>query len=180
MKKMNLAHGLGFLVLAACATQPLQSTIPATLVPPRERAVERISATGVQIYQCRAATGGANAGPSWVFVAPEANLFDAKGRGAGTHYAGPHWEAPDGSKIVGALKAKEDAPKAGSIPWLLLSARSVGSEGRFASITSVQRVNTEGGVAPARKCDASTLGVTERVPYTADYVLLSARTHTAM
>jgi hypothetical protein len=32
------------------------------------------------------------------------------------HYAGPTWEAADGSKIVGKALANEPAPKAGAIP----------------------------------------------------------------
>jgi hypothetical protein len=32
-------------------------------------------------------------------VAPEADLFDARGNRIGRHYAGPHWRSTDGSKI---------------------------------------------------------------------------------
>jgi hypothetical protein len=168
--KMNVIPA-GLLLLAACASQPPQAPIPETLVPSGERQLERIAARGVQIYQCRAATGTASTGPAWAFVGPEADLFDAQGRSAGKHYGGPHWEAPDGSKILGTVKTRADAPQAGAIPWLLLTAKSVAGAGRYAGVTSVQRVNTVGGVAPSAKCDASTLGATERVPYTADYVL---------
>ena len=159
------------LLLAACASLPPQVVIPEALVPAGERAIERLSARGVQIYECRVATGTANPGPTWTFVAPEAELFDSQGRNVGKHYAGPHWEAPDGSKISATVKARADAPQAGAIPWLLLTAKSVGGGGRFAGVTSVQRVNTGGGVAPAAKCDPAKRGATERVPYTADYVL---------
>ena len=101
-------------------------------------------------------------------------LIDASGAVAGKHYGGPHWESLDGSKIVGAVKARADAPQASAIPWLLLSAKSVGGPGRYAQVTSVQRIHTVGGLAPARTCDASTLGAIERVPYTADYLLFSS------
>ena len=37
---------------------------------------------------------------------------------------------------------------------------------------SVQRIHTRGGTAPARRCDEATLGRTERVPYSADYVFV--------
>jgi hypothetical protein len=56
------------------------------------------------------------------------------------------------------------------VPWLLL--RSVGNvgPGRFADITSVQRLNTTGGIAPASSsCNASTLGTIAQVAYSADY-----------
>jgi hypothetical protein len=146
--------------------------VPAALVPSGELPVERIAARGVQIYACRAKAGTASAA-EWVFVAPDATLFDAQGAVTGTHYAGPHWEAADGSKIIGSVKARADAAEASAVPWLLLSARSVGSSGRYAGVTSVQRVNTTGGTAPASGCDASTVGTTVRVPYTADYVLFA-------
>jgi Protein of unknown function (DUF3455) len=157
---------------AATVLQPAEAQLAPGLVPEGERPVERFAAAGVQLYECRAKAGAAS-GAEWVFVAPEAELRDALGQDAGKHYAGPHWEAPDGSRIVGTVRARADAPQAGAIPWLLLAAKSVGGEGRFARVTSVQRVNTVGGVAPARSCDTSTIGAVERVPYTADYVLLA-------
>jgi len=169
MKKSFIPASL--LLLSACASQPPQVPVPEALVPAGERVIERVSARGVQIYECRVAAGTANPGPTWTFVAPEAELFDGQGRSVGKHYAGPHWEAPDGSKIIATVKTRADAPQAGAIPWLLLTAKSVGGNGRFAAVTSVQRVNTVGGVAPAAKCDPGTRGATERVPYTADYVL---------
>ena len=43
------------------------------------------------------------------------------------------------------------------------------AEGKFAGVTSVQRVATRGGVEPAARCDASNAGKELRVPYTADY-----------
>ena len=160
------------LLLVASASTPVGPTIPSTLVPAGQHAVDRVAARGVQVYQCRG-IAGTTQDTHWVFVAPDAQLFDAEGRHAGTHYAGPHWEAPDGSKIFGIVKAREDAPREGAIPWLLLSAHSFGGEGRFAKVASVQRLNTSGGVAPARACDVTSIGAIERVPYTADYVLYS-------
>jgi hypothetical protein len=155
------------LVLAAC------TGVPTALKPEGPQHLsERVAARGVQIYECRALPNAA--GASWVFVAPEAELLDGRGNVTGKHYAGPHWEALDGSKIVGAVKARSDAPQAGAIPWLLLSAKSVGGPGRYAGVTSVQRIHTVGGLAPAKACDSGTLGEVERVPYTADYVLFSS------
>jgi hypothetical protein len=155
-------------VLAAC------TGVPATLRPEGpQRLAERVGARGVQIYECRA-TPNATGGAQWVFVAPEAELLDARGTVTGKHYAGPHWESLDGSKIVGAVKARADAPQSGAIPWLLLSAKSVGGPGRFAHVTSVQRIHTVGGTAPSKPCDGSTLGAIERVPYRADYLLFAS------
>jgi hypothetical protein len=112
--------------LAALALFVVSATaqdIPAKLAPPQERSlVGKYAAKGVQIYVCRV-KGAAN---EWDFKAPEAELTDAQGRPFAKHYAGPTWEAPDGSKIVGKILAKEPAPKAGAIPWLLLSTESSG------------------------------------------------------
>jgi len=165
----TIASSLSALMLAACATAP---AVPAALVPAGETAVGRVAARGVQIYECRAKAGAA--GAEWAFVGPEAELLDASGAPAGKHYAGPHWEDRDGSKIVGSVKARADAPTAGAIPWLLLTTRSVGTSGRLAGVTSIQRVNTVGGLAPTGGCDAGTIGRSARVPYTADYVLFAA------
>lgn len=156
------------LFIAACATQPVAPAVPANLVPSGEKYVETVAARGVQIYECRVT---ANAAPAWAFVAPEAQLFDAQGRSVGKHYAGPSWEALDGSKIQGSVKTRADATAAGAIPWLLLTTKAAGGSGTFSKVTSVQRINTIGGVAPSGSC---AVGATERVPYTADYVMFAA------
>ena len=124
-----------------------------------------VPAKGVQIYECRAG--------NWAFVAPDAELFDRAGKKIGSHYAGPHWEAADGSKVLGVVKQRADAPDAGDIPWLLLGAKSVGGEGAFSKVTSIQRVATVGGIAPAAGCNEA--GARARVPYTADYYFFSPK-----
>jgi hypothetical protein len=79
-------------------------------------------------------------------AAPEADLFDTTGRKIGKHYAGPHWASTVGSKIAGTIKERADAPQADAMPWWLLVTKSVGSQGSFSRITSIQRVSTVGGV----------------------------------
>jgi hypothetical protein len=153
------------LCVAGCASAP-SVDVPDKLRPGAgETLAMVVPARGVQIYECRAAKEGAY---EWAFVAPEAELFDAGGRKIGKHYAGPSWEAADGSIIVGAVKERADAPAPNAIPWLLLSAKSVGSQGAFAKVTSVQRVHTVGGVAP-KGCFQPEAGKQLRVGYTADY-----------
>jgi hypothetical protein len=113
-------------------------------------------------------------GRSQARLAPEAELFDSRGNLIGRHYAGPSWEATgDGSKVVGTVTTRAEAPEAGAIPWLLLSTKSVGGRGYFSDVTSVQRVATHGGVAPAGGCDG--VGEQVRIPYTADYYFFHAR-----
>jgi hypothetical protein len=70
---------------------------------------------------------------------------------------------------VGTVKERADAPAADAIPWLLLTVTSAGPEGFFSKITSVQRVNTVGGVAPKEGCSRAAVGTTARVKYRADY-----------
>ena len=123
-------------------------------------------ATGVQIYECLPKKD-ANTQFEWTFKAPEALLYGEGRELLGKHYAGPTWEANDGSKVRGAVKARQDAP-AGNIPWLLITATPEGA-GRFANITSIQRVDTVGGTAPKDGCDAASAGKVARVNYSAVY-----------
>ena len=149
--------------LAGCASSV---SVPDSLKPAAGESLALVvPAQGDQIYECRAG--------KWAFVAPEAELFNRAGKKIGRHYAGPHWESLDGSRIVGALKARADAPRAGDIPWLLLSAKSVGAEGAFSKVTSIQRVTTMGGSAPIEPCSQD--GRRVRVPYTADYYFFKAK-----
>lgn len=149
--------------LAGCASSV---SVPDSLKPAAGESLALVvPAQGDQIYECRAGR--------WAFVAPEAELFNRAGKKIGRHYAGPHWESLDGSRIVGAVKARADAPRAGDIPWLLLSAKSVGAEGAFSKVTSIQRVTTLGGSAPIEPCSQD--GRRVRVPYTADYYFFTAK-----
>ena len=120
----------------------------------------------VQVYECRVGAGGT---PSWTLVAPDAELYDRHGRHVGHHGAGPHWQADDGSRIDGQVKARAEAPAPDAIPWLLLAARASGPSGAFSEVTSVQRVNTTGGKAPDGTCNEQALASVVRVPYRADY-----------
>jgi len=172
---------LGPVLLSLFATSAsAQVPGPAVEVPPRlkpgadEALALVVPAKGVQIYECRARKDQAGA-YEWAFVAPEADLFDAHGMKIGKHYAGPHWESNDGSKIIGAVKERADAPRADAISWLLLTAKSDGPAGSFSKITSVQRVNTVGGVAPGGGCSQSNVGAVGRVSYAADYYFFTSR-----
>ena len=166
------------LLVAACASpRPAAHmvTVPDKLKPGANESLAMIvPAKGVQIYECRARRDQAGV-YEWAFVAPEADLFDARGNRTGRHYAGPHWEATDGSKILGTVKERADAPMADAIPWLLLGAKSVGPDGSFSKVTSIQRVNTQGGIAPKDGCSQSAVGTPARIRYTADYYFFIAK-----
>jgi len=178
MSKTKIAAFLLVLLGAACASpQPPTSMVkvPDKLKPGANESLAMIvPAKGVQIYECRARKDQVG-GYEWAFVAPEADLFDARGNRIGRHYTGPHWESTDGSKILGTVKERADAPVADAIPWLLLTAKSVGSEGSFSKVTSIQRVNTVGGVAPKAGCSQAAAGTPARINYTADYYFFTAK-----
>lgn len=165
-------------LVAACAGRPSPAprvSVPDTLRPGANESLAMIvPAKGVQIYECRVKKEQAGA-YEWAFVAPEADLFDERGNRIGKHYAGPHWEAADGSKIMGVVKERADARSPDAIPWLLLAAKSVGPAGSFSRVTSIQRVNTGGGAAPKEGCSRAAVGTTARVGYTADYYFFSTK-----
>lgn len=166
---------LSTLGLAACSTMPALVAVPDAIKGDASQQVTMVvPAKGVQIYECRAKQGQAGAF-EWAFVGPEAALYNTSGTQIGKHYGGPSWEANDGSKLVGALKARSDAPKAGDIPWLLLTTTASGPKGSFSDVSAIQRVNTVGGIAPTAACGAGNVGAGARVPYTADYYMLAKK-----
>jgi hypothetical protein len=146
-------------------SSPCAGELPAPLVVPAGNELAfALGAEGVQIYSC-AGNGGSY---GWELRAPEARLFEARGRDAGMHYAGPTWESTDGSRLVGA-KVAAATPDAAAIPWLLLRATSHAGSGRMGKVTFVQRMKTWGGNAPNDGCDAAHADAVVRVPYRAVY-----------
>jgi Protein of unknown function (DUF3455) len=171
---------LGAALLTACASgggMVNTPAVPANLAPPAgEKQAFVHHARGVQIYRCAAAAAGASganaAAFNWAFVAPQADLYASTAQAAvlGTHGAGPHWQAADGSRVTGVVKARADAPVAGAIPWLLLTTTPGDKPGLMAAVTHIQRINTAAGVAPATGCAAAAdAGKEARVPYTTLY-----------
>jgi hypothetical protein len=124
---------------------------------------------GAQVYSCEISPSGFG----WRLKAPEATLLDSAGAEFGRHFAGPSWQARDGSTIVGEVMASNPAPQPGSIPWLLLRAKSHAGGGAFASVGYIARIRTSGGLAPADGCDAAHAGAERRVAYSALYVFFS-------
>jgi hypothetical protein len=152
------------------ATVPALADQAAVARPAHAPLLVAARADGVQIYACETTEKG----PDWVFKAPEANLFDAKGRQIGTHFAGPAWKLADGSQVTGAVIAKADAPIPGAIPWLLLEVKTHEGAGRLAAVALIRRADTKGGAAPADGCDAGHLGEQARMRYSATYQFFGA------
>jgi len=139
--------------------------VPAQLRPPASQALLLLMhGKGDQIYSCKNDVTGY----LWELKAPDAQLFDKEGKPFGRHFAGPSWEAKDGSRVTGTMVDGVPSPDANSIPWLLLTVSSRRGDGVLARVTSIQRLNTKGGKAPA-SCDAAHVGEELRVPYSADY-----------
>ena len=100
---------------------------------------------------------------------PVATLYGADEQVVGKYYAGPTWEASDGSKITGKQVAVAPASP-GSIPLQLVKAEPAMGAGAMNGVSYIQRLNTKGGVAPAMACDAAGKGQRQQVAYEADYV----------
>lgn len=158
----------------ACTPGVTVPDVPASLRPPTGHiAFLEALASGVQVYECAPKADGTGV-HEWAFRSPEATLTYRSGRPLGKHFAGPTWAANDGSTVVAQVKARDAAPSASAIPWLLLSATSTSGNGIFGQTMSIQRVHTAGGVAPAASCGPTNGGQTERVPYTATYYFYRA------
>ena len=181
--------------LAACATAPQTPSPPAKAgeAPPvaalpaptspapslgffsRIKAPEtvepvlRLQGRGVQVFRCEPR----GSGYTWLYRLPEADLFDASGKAVVRHGANFSFEHADGSRLLGSVVDFDDAPEASNLRWLLLSTRSFG-QGVLSGITFVQRVNTIGGMPPAR-CDAAQQNRLLRVDFSADFVFYKPR-----
>jgi uncharacterized protein DUF3455 len=144
---------------------PALAQVPPSIAAPGETAVATFHAEGAQVYECKA---GADGKLAWAFREPIATLF-LDGKTVGRHYAGPNWEHADGSAV--AAKAAGNAPgkTASDIPWLKLEVTQQRGSGTLTGVTTVQRINTAGGVFSGA-CDKA--GTFHSAPYSADYVFL--------
>jgi hypothetical protein len=146
--------------------------VPQQLRPPaNEKLLLQVHAKGDQVYVCK----GEGAQFAWTLKAPDAQLFDKDGKPFGKHFAGPSWEATDGSLVRGKAIVNVPSPDADSIPWLLVNVVGHEGSGVLSPATTIQRLNTKGGKAPASGCDASHAGQEVRVAYSADYVFYSPK-----
>lgn len=168
------------MLVTACASGPLttmsydQSALPgAVQVPAGHKVAMETVGIGQITYECRAKADPAG-GYEWVFVGPDAKLWDRNGREVGRYYGPPAtWESPDGSKVTATQLAVAPAA-AGSIPYQLVKANPATGSGRMSGTSYIQRVATRGGVAPAAACTASSLGARQNVDYQADYIFYRA------
>jgi len=72
--------------------------------------------------------------------------------------------------LMGKAVARVDSPDANSIPWLLVTVIGHSGDGILSRVTSIQRIQTHGGQAPADGCNAAKAGAETKSSYTAEYV----------
>jgi hypothetical protein len=94
-------------------------------------------------------------------------LLDSKT--VGRHYAGPTWEHSDGSAVVAKAAGNAPGATANDIPWLKLEVISNRGNGVLSGVTTVQRINTNGGKLDGA-CEQA--GSFRSAPYSAEYIFL--------
>lgn len=153
------------LLLLSTSLAHAQTALPEAIAAPGEAVVTTLHAKGAQVYDCKA---GADGKLNWSFREPIATLM-LDGKTVGRHYAGPNWEYIDGSAVAAKAAGNTPGASANDIPWLKLSVVSQRGTGVLTGITTVQRINTQGGKLDGA-CDKA--GSTRSAPYSADYVFL--------
>jgi hypothetical protein len=158
------------LVLLSMAASQLgasaaETPLPDAVAAPGETVVLSVHAEGAQVYECKAGADGKSA---WAFREPIATLI-VDGKTIGRHYAGPNWEHSDGSAVVGKAIGNAPGATANDIAWLKLEVISRRGSGVLAGVTTVQRINTQGGKLEGA-CDK--IGSFKSAPYAAEYVFL--------
>ena len=165
---MRLPRKAAFALLlwsGALAGANAQTSLPDAIAAPGETVVLTLHAVGQQLYECKPDADGKLV---WTFNSPQATLTTGD-KIAGYHSAGPSWELTDGSGITGKAVANTPGTNANDIPWLKLEVASHKGTGQLSDVTTVQRINTVGGVLKG-SCDREKAGL--GMPYSADYVFL--------
>jgi uncharacterized protein DUF3455 len=155
---------LAFAAAATCAGTA-SAQMPAAIEAPGQTVVVTLHAEGAQVYECKA---GADGKLAWAFREPIATLL-LDGKTVGRHYAGPNWEHMDGSAVVGKVAGNAPGKTPADIPWLKLDVTAQRGNGTLTGVTTVQRINTQGGVYSG-SCDKA--GAFQSAPYATDYVFL--------
>ena len=150
----------------------VSAEVPSAIAAPDGTALVTLHAEGAQIYQCKpdsVVKAPSQVGAlTWQFREPIATLM-VDGKSVGRHYAGPNWDDIDGSGVKGKVAASSPGATPNDIPWLRLDVTDHRGDGILSNATTVQRINTKGGVAQG-SCESA--GTYLSVPYSADYVFL--------
>lgn len=151
-----------------------QSSLPDSIkVPDGHKITLETVGVGEITYECRD-KAGATGQAEWVFVGPKAVLNDRNGKQVGDYFGPPAtWQAKDGSKVTGTQLAVAPS-SAGNIPFQLVKANPAEGKGAMNGVSYIQRVATQGGVAPASGCSVADKGKQQVVTYQADYIFWAA------
>ncbi|SFU23659.1 Protein of unknown function [Paraburkholderia aspalathi] len=184
------------LALAGCATPPkpppptADESLPVALRANQDEVLQEVITThGDETYICRRIKAGPVALPDtipgvardgtqllWDPLGSEATLVDAAGQSVGTVAPGRYFLSYDGSYVIGNVAA-ESQVGANALTWARYTARFVAAprpgEGRFADVSSIQRIDTTGGVPPQPSCELE--GAHLLVPYGATYMFYRAK-----
>ena len=180
MKSTLILSAAALSLLSACGSmspaKPMfsQAALPdAVKVPAGQKVTMETVGVGEITYECREKQAAAGQF-EWTFVGPNAVLNDRSGKAVGAYYGPPAtWVATDSSKVTGAQVAIAPATP-GSIPLQLVKANPAEGKGAMTGVSYIQRVATQGGVAPASACGMDTKGKKEVVKYQADYIFWAA------
>ncbi|MGL4967398.1 MAG: DUF3455 domain-containing protein [Inquilinus sp.] len=158
------------LLLCALPAAAAEGRSPAALKPVAAHLLFTAKASGVQIYRSNAEAGGAL---HWELEAPLARLTGGD-HIVIYHYAGPSWEAADGSKVardptVPVASAQPANPA--DIPSLLITVAADSAPGILAQVSYVERLDTHGGAAPSTPPVRP--GTRIGIPYTATYAFFA-------
>lgn len=178
---------------AFAAARIIPPVVPSTIAAPagsRPFMVGR--AVGTQNFIC--APAATESGFDWLFIGPQATLFNADLQQIATHYQSKNpaqgdaiqatWQTSRDTSGVWATKMSGSSDPeyvaADAVEWLLLRVTGVqvGPAGgdKLASARFIQRVNTVGGVKPpSSACTASTVNSRRLVYYEADYFFYEMR-----
>jgi hypothetical protein len=144
-------------------------------------------AFGTQNYVCQPIDSVGRV--DWVLFTPQATLFDDGSEQIITHFNSPNpneddvvratWrDSRDTSTVWARATGFSSDPNfvsAGAIAWVRLAVEHIGEPGQnggntLSGTTFIQRLNTEGGLAPPTGCERPTdAGHRAFMPYTADY-----------
>jgi len=157
---LHIASLVGIAMLSAPA---IAGEVPAEIAVVGETLVATIHAEGAQLYECKE---GASGKLVWQFREPIATLI-INGKTVGRHFAGPRWKLDDGSSVTGKVAGQAPGATPNDIPLLKLDATPQGGTGLLAGTTTIQRLNTKGGMMQG-SCEVA--GDLRSAPYAADYL----------
>jgi Protein of unknown function (DUF3455) len=166
MKPQALASIVVACVLSVSAASTSGAQVPDAIAATGEVVMLTLHAEGSQIYECKADNSGKLV---WQFREPIAALI-VDGKTVGRHYVGPSWELADDSAVSGKVSGRAPGATVKDIPLLKLEVTSQRGKGRLTGATTIQRINTRGGIAEGA-CETN--GAFQSVPYSADYTFLT-------